>query len=179
MGRQKWYERIRVNYSANFDNRLSTTEDQLSFDNLPNLLADFRNGIRHTAQVNTSFKTKAFTINPDFRATDRWYFRDPAQDLRARPGQHHHRHRAGLPPGGRLERGANLTSKLYGTFVFGGGKLKAIRRHNPQAGVSYRPDFGTQVEGPFGNDGATSSYSPFDIGIYGKPQGESGLLTLA
>ena len=180
VGRQKWYERIGVNYSANFDNRLSTTEDQLSFDNLPNLLADFRNGIRHTAQVNTSFKTKAFTINPDFRATDRWYFETlrktyvPDLDSTITDTV------PGFRRAGDWSVGANLTSKLYGTFVFGGGKLKAIRHViTPQAGVSYRPDFGTQVEGPFGTDGATSSYSPFDIGIYGKPpQGESGLLTL-
>ena len=35
--------------------------------------------------------------------------------------------------------------------------------------MNYLPDNSTQIEGPFGVNGAIGNYSPFDIGIYGKP----------
>jgi hypothetical protein len=45
--------------------------------------------------------------------------------------------------------------------------------------VSYQPDFSTEITGPYGTNGATGSYSPYDIGIYGKPpSAASGLLNL-
>ena len=74
--------------------------------------------------------------------------------------------------------GATLTTKVYGMYTFRGQGLKDIRHViTPNAGVTYRPDQSTQIYGPFGTNGATSSYSPYDIGIYGKPpEGESGAM---
>jgi len=79
---------------------------------------------------------------------------------------------------GEWSTGATLTSKLYGMYGFRGNGLKAIRHViTPSVGFNYRPDLSTQIEGPFGIDGAISNYSPFDNGIYGKPSaGESGTL---
>ena len=48
--------------------------------------------------------------------------------------------------------------------------VRAIRHViTPTAGLNYLPDNSTQIEGPFGLNGAIGNYSPFDIGIYGKP----------
>ena len=76
--------------------------------------------------------------------------------------------------------GATLTSKLYGMYSFRGKNLQAIRHTiTPSVGFNYRPDQSTQIEGPFGVNGALSNYSPMDIGIYGKPAaGASGSVNL-
>jgi len=76
--------------------------------------------------------------------------------------------------------GATLTSKIYGMYSFRGRRIKAIRHVlTPSVGFNYRPDQSTQIEGPFGTNGSTTSYSPYDIGIYGKPTaGESGTVNL-
>lgn len=180
LGGQKAYERIGVTYSANFDNRLTTTEDQLALNNISALAQDFRNGIRHTASISTSMKTKAFTVNPTMNLTERWYFKSLRKTYVADLDSTITDTVPGFTRAGDWSVGATATSKLYGMFTFGGRDLKAIRHViTPSAGISYRPDFSTQIEGPFGTNGALSSYSPYDIGIYGKPPtGASGLLTL-
>ena len=176
----RWYDRIGLSYSANFENRISTTEDQIYWENIPTLAREAQNGIRHTAALSTSFKTPLFTINPEIRFTDRMYFEqisktyDPGTDsvftdtvpMFSAPYD--------------WSAGATLTSKLYGMFQFRGEKLKAIRHViTPSAGISYRPDFSTEQDIYYG-DTLVTTYSPFDNGIYGKPpSGESGLLTLS
>lgn len=176
----RWYDQLAVNYTASFDNRLSTTEDRISWANIPTLWDEMQNGVRQNANVNTTFKSRFFTLNPEFRTTELWYFEtlnktfDPETNTTL----------TDTVPGFRRvnewNAGANLTSKLYGMYLFNGERLKAIRHTlTPTVGFTYRPDQSTEITGPFGPDGATSTYSPYDIGIYGKPAaGESGLLNL-
>ncbi|HMC97882.1 MAG TPA: putative LPS assembly protein LptD, partial [Flavobacteriales bacterium] len=141
------------------------------------------NGVKHTASATTTFKTKLFTINPEFRVTDRWYFETLHKT--AITGDDTTYTVTDTVPGfervGEWGAGATLTSKLYGMYTFHGEGLKAIRHViTPSATLSYRPDQNTEIIGPYGVDGATSSYSPFDMGIYGKPgTGASGLLNLS
>lgn len=180
VGAPKWYELIGVNLTSNFDNRLSTTEERLSLANFPSLMREVRNGFRHTAAVSTSIKNKYFTMNPEIRATERWYFRTLERSFDPETQTSRQDTVGGFARAGDWSMGVNLTSKLYGMYQFRGEGLKAIRHViTPNVGLSYRPDFDTQIEGPFGPGGALASYSPYDIGIYGKPpSGESGLLSL-
>lgn len=176
------YDQIGVNYSANFDNRLSTTEEQLSLNNLSALTRDMQNGIRHTAAVTTSLKNKFFSLNPDFRISERWYFRS-VEKTTFTSADTIYTVTDTVPGFKRAEEwstGATLTSKLYGMYSFRSTNLQAIRHTiTPSVGFNYRPDQSTQIEGPFGVNGALSNYSPFDIGIYGKPAaGASGSVNL-
>ncbi len=175
---RRWYDQIGFNYSLNFDNRLSTTEERLSSAGLPALLREMQNGIRHIAAVNTSLKTKFFTINPEFRVTERWYFKTLDQSFDPETGTFQRDTVSGFSRVGEWSTGANLTSKLYGMYRFGGANVQAIRHViTPTVGFNYRPDFGTQIEGFFGPDSTLTSYSPYDIGIYGRPpEGESGAM---
>src|SRR5690606_9619799 len=111
---QRWYERIGVSWNSVFENRLRTTEDQISFSNIPDLIGRMRNGVRHTASVSTSLKHRAFTLTPQLNLTDRTYFDalektfHPANDSVA----------VDTVPGLRnvfdWNIGATATSKLYG-----------------------------------------------------------------
>lgn len=179
-GASKWYERIGVSWSSVFDNRLSTTEDQLSLANLPYLLDRMRNGVRHTGAVSTSIKTRAFTLNPRLNITDRTYFDalrktyDPASSTVL----------TDTVPGLRnvfdWNIGATATSKLYGMYAFRSGRLNAIRHViTPSASLTYLPGNDTRVFGPYGFGGSYGSYSPYDIGIYGQPSPNArGLVSL-
>lgn len=175
-----WYEQIGVTWSSIFENRLSTTEDQLSAANMPALVDRMRNGVRHTAAVSTSIKTRAFTLNPQFNLTDRTYFDalrktyDPTSQTVA----------SDTVPGLRnvldWNIGATATGKLYGMYAFRHGRLTAIRHViTPSAALTYLPGNDTRVFGPYGGGGAYGSYSPYDIGIYGQPSpSPSGLVSL-
>ncbi len=179
--RPKWYDQIGVNYTANFDNRLSTTEDQLYFANLPNLLRRMQNGVRHTAAVTTTIKNRYFSLNPEFRVTDRWYFKTLEQSYDPETNAARRDTVSGFARATDWNAGATLTSKVYFMYTYkDGGRIKAIRHVlTPTAGFQYRPDQSTDITGPFGPDGSFITYSPFDIGVYGKPPtGQSGSLNL-
>lgn len=177
--KRRWYDDIGLTWSSNFDNRLSTTEDQLYLENLPTLSRQLRNGIKHTGAINTSLKTRFFSLNPELRFTDRMYFDqlrriyDPADSTVTTDTVP----RFAAPF--EWSTGATLTSKLYGMFSFHGKHLKAIRHViTPTAGFSYTPGHDTRVS-PIGAVPGTLSYSPFDQGIFGAPSpNASGLVSL-
>lgn len=174
------YDQIGVSYAMNFDNRLSTTEERLYWANLPVLAREMRNGVRHTAAVTSSYKNRFFSLNPEVRLTERWYFEtlqrtyDPESNTTVQDTI------GGFARNSEVSMGATLTSKLYGMYTFRGERLKALRHVlTPTVGFNYRPDQGTEIQGPYGPDGTPASYSPFDMGIYGKPAaGASGALNL-
>lgn len=179
--KKRFYDDIAFTYSSNFDNRLSTTEDQLSFSNWNGLRRDFNNGIRHNFNLTSTFRTKYFTVAPRFTMTDRWYFRTIDKRFDAVTEEVITDTVPGFERAGNWNTAVNLTSKLYGMFQFNGERLRAIRHViTPAVGLSYQPDQGTEVEGPFGLNGAVGTFSPFDIGIYGKPPSvESGRLNFS
>lgn len=175
-----WYDQIGVNWTTNFDNKLTTTEDQLSLENLDRLMDRMRNGVRNTGAITTSFKTRLFTVNPTINITNRTYFDGLEKTYHADLDTVV----TDTVPGVRSVWDANanvaLTSKLYGMYTFSGGRLKAIRHViTPSATLSYIPGNDTRVFGPFGPGGTQAAYSPFDIGIYGAPSpNASGILAL-
>lgn len=178
----RWYDQLAVNYTANFDNRLSTTEEHLYLENLPTLARQARNGIKHSAALTTSFKNRFFSLNPEFRIVDRMYFEQLRQTA-VQAGDTTYTITDTIPRFAApydWSTGATLTSKLYGMYTFRGNGLKAIRHTiTPTVGFNYVPDRSTRITGPFGTDGATASYSPFQNGIYGEPStSRSGSLNL-
>ncbi|MFN3875008.1 MAG: putative LPS assembly protein LptD [Flavobacteriales bacterium] len=176
----RWYDQLALTYTANLDNRVSTTEEQLYWQNLPRLLREARNGMRHGAALSSTFKTRWFSLNPELRFTDRWYLEtlrktyDPETNTTVTDTVQ------GFRRAGEWIAGATLTSKLVGMYTYRGGAVRAIRHTlTPSVGLSYRPDNSTRIEGPFGIGGAPGTYSPFQIGIYGEPTpGRSGSLNL-
>jgi len=174
----RFYDQIGFTYTGNFENRLNTTENNLALDNFGFLARSMRNGVRHAAAVTTTIKSKLFTLNPEFQFTDRWYFDYLRKTYDAETNTTTTDTVPGFKRVGEWSTGATLTSKLYGMYSFRGNGLKAIRHViTPSVGFNYRPDLSTQIEGPFGADGAITNYSPFDNGIYGKPSaGESATL---
>ena len=173
-------DNIGLTWSSSFDNRLTTTEDQLYLDNLPVLARQMRNGIRHTGALNTSFKTRFFTVNPEVRFTDRMTFRSLRKAYYASTDTVVTDTVPTFAAPFEWSAGAALTGKLYGMYTFRGGRIKAIRHVlTPTAGINYSPGNDTRVSGPFGPGGTESSYLPYDIGIYGSPgAGRTGNINL-
>jgi len=179
-GPPKWYDQIGVTWSSIFENQLNTTEDQIALNNLSNLRSDMQNGVRNTASVSTSLKTRAFTFNPQLNLTHRMYFNaldksyDPVNDTLVVDTI------AGFHNLFDVNIGATVTSKLYGMYSFHGGRLKAIRHViTPSASLTYLPGSNHLITGPYGPDGSLGSYSPYDNGIFGQPSpNASGLVSL-
>ncbi len=176
----RWYEQIGVTYALAFDNQLSTTEERLYWANLPTLMRELRNGVRHGATLGSAFKTRFLTINPEFTVTERWYFDRLRQEYHSEGDTVLTHEVPGFARNGDWLAATTLTSKLYGMYQFNGGWLKAVRHVlTPSVRLSYRPDL-DPTEEVYAPDGSlASTYNPFQNGIYGSsPSGESGQVGL-
>lgn len=168
--KQSWYEKIGWTYSMSFRNTLTVDESDLALNNWERLRRDFRNGIRHNTAFNTSFKAGAVSINPALSYTERWHFRSFGRTFNEETDSFEADTIQGFNRNYDWSFSTTMTTKLYGMYTFRGKKLKAIRHTlTPSIGYSFRPDFDSRVFGFFGNDGAISSYDPYQGLIYGGP----------
>ena len=71
VGKEKWYEKISLNYTGLFRNSIETKQN-LFFKS--SLIKDWRNGMQHTIPVSATFSLfKYLNISPSFNFTDRMY----------------------------------------------------------------------------------------------------------
>ncbi|MFK7758171.1 MAG: putative LPS assembly protein LptD [Flavobacteriales bacterium] len=179
---KKAVEGIGVTYTGNFENRASLNEAQLRFNNLDEVLDQFSGGLRNQLSANTSIKAGVVSINPSFGLNSNIYREslflsyDPeANDVRRDTI-------TGWDATYNWNASVNATTKLFGTYTFRKSKkLKAIRHTiTPTAGFRYSPQTGQRITGFFGEDGASTSYTPQDINIFGTAANftKNGALTL-
>lgn len=179
---KKWYENIGMIYSTNFRNDITIADSLISINNPDALTSRMRNGMRHSASISTSFKLfkQKIAFNPAATFTERWYLQSISKEWDNSLQEVRTDTLSGFRRAGDYNLSASLTTKLFGMYTFKGKKQTKIRHViTPSVNFSYRPDFSTQQYGYFGSNGSYGSYSPFDIGIYGKPPaGEAGLVAL-
>ncbi len=179
---KKWYENIGLTYNTNFKNDITIPDSLINIQYPERLTKYMRNGVRHNATLATTFKLKQFaTLNPVFNFTERWYFQTLRKEWNNDLQQVQTDTVSGFSRAMEYNFTTSLTSKIYGFYSFKGKKQSVIRHvFTPTLNFSTRPDFSSEIYGYFGSNGVLSSYSPYDIGIFGKPSsGRSGIITLA
>lgn len=180
-GKRYWFQKIGVTWRMDATNQINVHDSLLTSQYQDELLNSMRNGLRHSATINTSlklFKGKA-TLTPSFVYNGRIYF-----DRIERSWDNNQQEVVEDTLGGVYYNqdarvNATFSSKIYGFFGFKKGKIHMIRHViTPQVTLSYRPDFGTSITGYYGAGGTLSSYSPYQYGVYGvSPDGPSGLVS--
>ena len=186
VGKERWYEKISMNYSGTFSNSITTKEDQLMKSSL---IKDWRNGMKHSIPVSASFNIlKYINVTPSFNYTERWYTNKVIQSW---DDNHQQVMRDTIYGFNRVfdyNLSLSANTKVYGFFkpnpkVFG-EKLQMVRHvFTPSVSFSYAPDFGDSKWGYWNTytktdaDGNVSlvSYSPYAGSLYGTPsQGKIG-----
>jgi len=169
--------------SVNIKNEISDSARAFALNNLDALASDMRNGMRHSANLNTSVKMGPFTLNPAARYTGRYYLNYLEKTYNASDSSFTDSTIAGFRGAHEASFSASLTTKLYGMYGFAGflrGKREAEIRHviTPNFNFSYTPNLNPEIEvGPIDD---SQTYSPFDQGIYGKPSNrESGIVSMS
>lgn len=180
VGSKKWYEKIGITYSGNFQNRLSTTSDELRLNNFNNLEKNFRNGVSHRANANTSIKAWRFTINPGVSYNEKWYFKTLHKEYDNETQAVIEDTISGFARTGDFNFNTSITTNIYGMYSFNGNWLKAIRHTiSPSATLSFSPDAKRNEYGFIGQEGAYGSYNPYSLGAYGASDiREAGNLNL-
>ena len=181
-GKESWFHKIGVSYSSNLRNDVSIA-DSLLFSK--ESIKSFRNGIRHSIPISTSFKVlKYFTFSPRINYTERWYTNQINKSWNSLDSTIITDTLNKFTRAGEYNITAGLNTKIYGLVQFKKGKIKAIRHViTPNLSFSYKPDFSNSQYGYYksvqSSTGYTEEYSIMQNGIFGSPsKGKQGNIIL-
>lgn len=73
VGKDKWYEKIYLNYNMNFNNTYTTKEDRFALDDI---FSKGSNGFKNSASTGASYTLfKYLVMTPGISYNERWYFK--------------------------------------------------------------------------------------------------------
>jgi len=197
VGKELFFEKIAVSYSANLANSIDTKENALFTSSFSR---DWRNGIKHSIPVNATFNVlKYINITPSFNYNERWYLKsiDHTWDT---PNQREMNDTTdGFKRVYDYNVGVSAQTKIYGYFIpiraIFGDKVDRIRHVlTPSVGFNYTPDFGDEGWGfyrsytqqiadklqPGVYNNQVVKYSRYASSLYGTPGiGESSSINFS
>ncbi len=166
----------KINFTYRFDakNQITTT-DSLLFTN--RMWDGSKTGAKHYIPVNTNMKIfKYFNLQPQLNYTEVWALQtirkswDP--DANNGEGKEIITEVNGFESFRNISTSANLSTTIYGTYLFGKDKFIKGIRHTISAGLSaaYTPIFDQFIKKYYDSThDKYVEYTIFDKGIYGKP----------
>lgn len=190
VGAEKWYEKIRMSYSGQFQNSL-TAQQNVFFKK--SLIKDWRNGMKHSIPISATFPLLTYiNVTPSISLTDRMYTQkvrrqwDPAASAEVADTTY------SFYNVWDFNASISLDTKIYGFWQplgFLGKKVKMIRHVlTPTISFSGAPDFSSSFFGYYGTYSYTDQqgnlqqkkYSYFPSALYGVPgAGRSGTVSVS
>ena len=186
IGKERWYEKIRLSYSMSASNSINTKESQL-FNS--SFVRDWKNGVKHTLPISASFtlfKYINFSISENYN--ERWYFNRINRDWDVTRQEEIQDTIYGFYRVYDFSTSASLSTKLYGYYTpirkWFGDYVDRIRHvMTPSLSFSYHPDFGSDLFKFYDTYTKTIVdknsvhpisqeeviYSPYSQGMYGVP----------
>lgn len=190
VGDEKWYEKIRISYSGQFQNSLTAKQNEFF---KKSLIKDWRNGMKHTVPISATFNVlKYVNITPSISFNDRMYTSKVRRHWDEVNGIETMDTTYNFYNVWDFQGGISLDTKIYGFFKpmkFLGDKVKMIRHVlTPTVSFSAAPDFGSSFFGYYGHymrpgtDGTEQrvDYSMFPNALFGVPgRGKTGAVSLS
>ena len=190
-GKDRWYEKIGVSYSANISNSYSGNQAELATSNI---IKDWKNGMKHSIPVSTSFQLlKNITVSPSISYNERWYTSKVEQSFDTINNAVLKDTVWGFNRVYDYSTSVSLSTKLYGMYqpwkIFG-DKVQAIRHvMTPSVSLGWRPDFADERYGYYDtyqryNEKDSTwtdvQYSLYQGSLYGTPgAGKNGSVGLS
>lgn len=197
VGKERWYEKIYISYSMEFNNKVDCKESQFLHTNF---LRDWKNGVRHKFNVGaayTFFKYLNFNVNAGGNWT--WYFSRIDRDWDTSSQTEVMDTTFGFYNVYSVNANVSLSTKLYGFYTpirkICGDRVDRFRHlFTPSVRFSYSPDFSDEKYGMYSSyeklilsqnsrtpmSSEKVSYSPFSHGIYGVTgRGTTAALTFS
>lgn len=189
VGKERWYEKIKLSYSGQFQNSL--TSNQSTFFK-KSLIKDWRNGMRHSIPISATFSLfKYINISPSVSLNDRMYTSKIRRQWDTQASREVQDTTFGFYNVFDFNTSLSMDTKVYGFWKpmkFLGDKVQMIRHVlTPTLSFSWAPDFGSPGWGIYSYYLYTDAqgrerrqdYSYFSHGIFGVPgRGMNGLITL-
>lgn len=190
VGDEKWYEKIKISYSGQFNNSLTAKQD-VFFQK--SLVKDWRNGMKHSIPISATFNVfKYFNITPSVNFTDRMYTTKVRRQWDPNASAEVLDTTYSFYNVWDFSGSVSLDTKIYGFFQplpFLGNKVKMIRHVlTPTISFSGSPDFSSPFFGYYGSYEYTDAqgrlqkkqYSMFPNSLFGVPgSGRNGSLSFS
>ncbi len=165
IGKDKWYEKISLQYAANARNRFVATDTTLFTQQT---LDDAQFGVKHTANTNASFQLlKFFNVTPGVNYKEIWYFDQVQKELdptlvvdttfvfldpndpdstmildTVSYGTIEELKVRGFSPLRLFNANISVSTQIFGVKKFSKGKIRGIRHIiKPSASFGYTPDY--------------------------------------
>lgn len=190
VGAERWYEKIKISYNAQFQNSLTAQQDVFF---KKNLVKDWRNAMKHSMPVTATFSIfKYLNISPSLTLNDRMYFNKVRRSWDYDAGIEMADTTYGFYNVFDFNAALSFDTKMYLFYrpmKFLGDKVQMVRHViTPTVSFSAAPDFGDPFWGYYssyerpGFDGQPTrqEYSYFQGSLFGVPgRGKQGVLTMA
>lgn len=187
-GDERWYEKIKISYSGQFQNSLTANQNEFF---KKSLIKDWRNGMRHSIPISATFNLLNYiNLTPSINFTDRMYTTkvrrqwDPNASVEVCDTSY------SLYNVYDFQASVSLDTKIYGFWRPIGPLAKKITmiRHvmTPSVSFSGAPDFGSSFFGYYDqysyidSEGReqTRRYSLYPNALYGVPsEGKTGTVS--
>ncbi len=190
VGDEKWYEKIRMSYSGQFQNSLTAKQDEFF---KKSLIKDWRNGMKHNIPISATFNVmKYVNVTPSVTLNDRMYTSKVRRQWDPNASAEVCDTTYSFYNVWDFNASVSMDTKIYGFFQplpFLGDKVKMIRHViTPTVSFNAAPDFSSPFFGYYGNYQYTNSagevvnrkYSMFPNSLYGVPgQGKQGSISVS
>ncbi|MBR1922729.1 MAG: LPS-assembly protein LptD [Paludibacteraceae bacterium] len=183
VGKEKWYEKIKLSYSGNTRIAVTRIKEKEFFHS--DFMRDWQTGFKHSIPISASWTAwKYLNITPSITLTDRMYFSRINQSWNEETQALQRDTTTGFYNVFDFNASLSFSTKLYGFYMpsrkLFGDKVDRFRHvFTPTLSVNYRPDFGTKFWGYYGSynqtlytdsvDAVTGLYVP-RMDEYGQPQ---------
>ncbi len=154
VGKERWYEKIKLSYSGAFTNSITCKESYFFHSNFAK---DWQNKITHSVPISANFTLfKYLTITPSVNMTDRMYFQRVNQTWNEQENRLQRDTTQGFYNVFDFNTSVSLSTKIYGFFTpyrkWFGDKVDRFRHVlTPSVSFSYHPNFGTPWWGYYGS----------------------------
>ena len=190
VGDEKWYEKIRMSYSGQFQNSLTAKQDEFF---KKSLIKDWRNGMKHSIPVSATFNLfKYINLTPQISFNDRMYTNKVRRQWDPNAAAEVCDTTYSFYNVWDFSASMSLDTKIYGfyqTLPFLGDKVKIIRHvFTPTISFNASPDFSSSFFGYYGSyqytdpngKQQTRKYSLFPNALFGVPgQGKTGAVSVS
>lgn len=190
VGAERWYEKIKLSYTGQFQNSLTAKQDVFF---KKSLIKDWRNGMRHTIPINATFNIfKYINFTPAVTLNDRMYTQKVTRQWDPNAAAEVLDTTYSFYNVWDFNASVSLDTKIYGFWKplpFLGDKVKMIRHVlTPTISFSGAPDFGSSFFGYYGKylrpdaNGVVQEvvYNKFPNAMFGVPaRGKSGNLSVS
>jgi len=168
-GTPKWYEKLGLGYTGNFQNQVSFYDSAFSFRKL---LDTAQYGATHVIPITLSLpQLGSIQLAPSVSYEERWYGQKILRSWNDAKRKVDTSISRGLYASRQMQFGISASTRIFGTYQFGKTKkIQAIRHEiRPSVSLNYRPDMQSRYYYKVQTDttGTERRFSQFEGGVIG------------